>query len=76
MAKASPRGSPPVQTLRRARQPGLAHLSPLKADQGLPLRRLLGNLIFQIIEDAFAGLDSLIHLLGVFIAHKYADGEN
>jgi hypothetical protein len=46
-----------------------------KADRGLPLRGLLGNLIFQIIEDAFAGLDSLIHLLGVFIAHKDADGK-
>jgi hypothetical protein len=46
---------------------------PLKANQGLPLRRLLGNLILQIIDDVFAGLDSLIHLLGVFIAHKDAE---
>jgi hypothetical protein len=47
-----------------------------KAEQGLPLRGLLGNLIFQIVEDVFAGLDRLIHLLGVFIPHKYADTKN
>jgi hypothetical protein len=48
---------------------------PLKADQGPSLRGLLGNLILQIVEDTFAGLDGLIHLLGVFIAHKDADGK-
>jgi hypothetical protein len=44
--------------------------------QGLPLRGLLGNLILQIVEEVFAGLDRLIHLLGVFIAHKDADTKN
>jgi hypothetical protein len=34
---------------------------------------LLGDLIFQIGEDFFAGLDRLVYLLGVFIAHKDAD---
>jgi hypothetical protein len=48
---------------------------PLKADQALPLRGLLGKLIFQIINGVFDGLDSLVHLLGVFIAHEYADGK-
>jgi hypothetical protein len=48
-------------------------LFPLKTGQGLPLRGLLGNHILQIVEDFFAGLHRLINLLGVFIAHKYAD---
>jgi hypothetical protein len=31
---------------------------------------LLGDFFFQIGEDLFAGLDGLIYLLGVLIAHK------
>jgi hypothetical protein len=54
--------------------PGLP-LKAEKADRGVPLRGLLGNFILYIIEDAFAGLNRLIHLLGVFIAHEYADGK-
>jgi hypothetical protein len=41
----------------------------------LPLGGLLENFIFQIVAGGFAGLDSLIHLLGVFIGHEYANGE-
>jgi hypothetical protein len=37
------------------------------------LNLLFGDLIFQIGKEFFAGLNGLIHLLGVFIAHKYAD---
>jgi hypothetical protein len=48
---------------------------PLRLCLGLPLRRFFGNLILQIIDDVLAGLDRLIHLLGVFIAHEYANGE-
>jgi hypothetical protein len=42
----------------------------------LILWSLLKNLILQIAEDFFSGLDDLVHLLGVFVADEYADAKN
>jgi hypothetical protein len=47
-----------------------------RVDRMSALLSLFGNLIFQIAEGLFGGLNDLLHLLGVFIAYKYADGKN
>jgi hypothetical protein len=70
-----PRSLPRGKIIRRERPQDPAGLVPQKAERDLALRGLLGDLILQIIEEAFAGLDSLVHLLGKFIAYEDADGK-